>query len=286
MTLKQDIIQNQAGLSIYSPDATQSQLWGHLDHHIHDKTALKPVFRQWIYHDIPSITLFYGGEVTEETRKRARHDYDKIPLSDLQYGHLVVKLFITGASLLTIWQGEDAIEQLLKVKGKTHPADSAQATVRGSLWCDNSVCNLMHSSDTPDEVLRELEALDIDNILDRKMQATDLIPKQALASNYRANSSLIIALHTINRFLITVKHSSPIEFNLAVSGDARETMRTLSPLLNAVTQDYPNTLIADFVTAYFEGDIVRLTPLLHQLPLTTWESFVMQCGTLTRKQWD
>ena len=286
MALKRDIFQNKVGLSIYSPDATQSQLWGHLDHLIHNTTGLSPSYRQWIYHDVPSIMRFYGGEVTEETRKRTRHDYEQIPVETLQYGHLVVKLFIMGASLLTIWQGNNAIEQLLKVKGKTHPADSAQATVRGGLWCDNSVCNLMHSSDNPDELMRELEALGIDHILDRKMQTLDLIPKQSLASNYRAHASIIIALHTVNRYLMTIKASSPIIFKVSDSGDAKTTMQILSPLLQASAADHPNTIIADFVDAYFEGDIVRMNPLLQRLPMTTWERFVMQCGTLTRKQWD
>src|SRR5690606_2783264 len=157
MTIQGLISQNSASLTIYSPDALQSGLLGHLDHTIHEQTGLVPIFRQWIYHDVASITRFYGGEVTEETHNKTIRDYDNIPLENVQYGHLVVKLFITGASLLTIWQGDNAIENLLAVKGKTHPAESPPDTVRGGLWCDNSVCNLLHCSDNQDEVLREIE---------------------------------------------------------------------------------------------------------------------------------
>lgn len=286
MTLRKLIQQAMAGLTVYSADAGQSQLWGHLDQLIHEKTDLVPIFRQWIYHDVASITRFYGGEVTEEIRRKTIHDYDNIPLNDIQYGHFVVKLFIIGASLVTIWQGENAIEKLLVAKGTTHPAESPRETVRGGLWCDNSVCNLLHSSDNQEEILRELDALNLNSISDKVLNPMQLIPKNTLPANYRAHSSIVIALHTLNRWLFTQAEGRQIEFQLPISGDATETMHNLSIVLKDAISDYPNTIISDFVQAYFDGDLVAITPLLRRLPLTSWEQFVVQCGTLTRKQWD
>lgn len=286
MTGQQLISQNSASLTVYSPDATQSQLWGHLDHMIHEQTGLVPIFRQWIYHDVASITRFYGGEVTEETHKKTHQDYDNIPAKDIQYGHLVVKLFITGASLLTIWQGDNAIENLLAVKGKTHPAESPPNTVRGALWCDNSVCNLLHCSDNQDEVLREIEALQLNDLLGNSLTQQSLIPKRTLSSNYIAHSSIVIALHAINRWLFTQPNSRAIDIHLSKSGDAKETIQSLSVLLNKTASSHPNTIISDFADAYLNADLVAITPLLCHLPFTPWERFVMQCGTLTRKQWD
>lgn len=286
MTIQQLISQNSASLTVYSPDALQSGLLGHLDHMIHEQKGLVPIFRQWIYHDVASITRFYGGEVTEETYNKTIQDYDNIPLENVQYGHFVVKLFITGASLLTIWQGDNAIENLLAVKGKTHPAESSPDTVRGGLWCDNSVCNLLHCSDKQDEVLREIEALQLNDLLDNMPTQKSLIPKRTVSSGYIAHSSIVIALHAINRWLFTQPNPTAIDIHLPKSGDARETMQSLSALLKKCASSYPSTIISDFADAYFESDLVAITPLLRQLPLTTWEQFVMQCGTLTRKQWD
>ena len=286
MTLRHSISENHASLTVYSPDATQSQLLGHLDHMIHEQAGLVPIFRQWIHHDVASITRFYGGEVTEETASKTIDDYENIPLENIQYGHYVVRLFITGASLLTIWQGDNAIENLLAVKGTTHPAESPQNTIRGGLWCDNSVCNLLHCSDEPDEVLREIDALRLNDLLDKSPTQQSLIPKQALSPNYVAHSSIVIALHAINRWLFTHASTQALDIQLPKSGDAKDTMQSLSVSLREIVSNYPKTIISDFADAYFEGDIVSITPLLHQLPLTTWEQFVIQCGTLTRHQWD
>ena len=169
-TLKQLFERGQAGLTVYSPDGLQSRLTGNLDHFIHKMTDFEVIHRQWIHHTVHTLMPFYDanydGKYDQEDAASVTQRYDAIPLETLQYGHLVVKLFLSGPSLLTLWRGEDVIPKLAALKGATHPAEANSKTVRGSFWCDNAVCNLMHSSDDAAQAERELKALQLGHLLD------------------------------------------------------------------------------------------------------------------------
>lgn len=73
---------------------------------------------------------------------------------------------------------------------------------------------------------------------------------------------------------------------LPKSGNAWETQVLFSTVLRDIaTQQTLDSLIAQFIEAYLGGDLVAVMAQFSQLPLTPWESFVIQCGTLGRDQW-
>ena len=284
--LKQLLAQNQAGLTVYSPDCTHSRLWGHIDQAIHKATGFQIGRRQWVNHDINSIMRFYqeeGDEVPpEQDPAEARQKYDNIPVEILQSGHLVVKLLMQGPSLVTIWQGEDAIPTLLKVKGKTQPAEAGADTVRGRFWCDNGVCNLMHSSDDTAAVKRELAALNLTHWLEEILNPLPLIPPISLPTAHIPHSAISTVCELVNRLLQTTA-DDPLSIQLPPSGDARETNQQLTALLRQTAAQQPT--LAPFINAFLSGDLPTTTNLLQSLPATRWEYFVLQCGVLNRDKW-
>lgn len=286
-SLKQFLHQGQVGLTVYSPDAVHSHLWRNLDHDIHTKTGLKVGYRQWIYHDVGSIEAFYrddsGQAVEPEPNRPKTINLDDIPVEKLRAGHFVVKLFTSGPSLLTLWHGEGAIPQLLTLKGRTHPADAQPHSIRGRFWCDNAVCNLLHTSDDAAEAEREIKALRLGHLLDAEPVMGQLAEARLVDKSYIGHSSIVILCEVVNRLLATTD-AEPLLIELPESGDARETMQQLSQLLNA-TATTTDSHIATLIRAYFAGDLVAVTAMLKTLPITSWEHFVLQCGVLSMDKW-
>lgn len=292
MTLLRALFQNQqAGLTVYSPDCAQSRLWGSLDHAIHKATGFEIVRRQWFHHDINSILRFYqepGDEIpAEQDPEEAARKYDNVPAEKLQYGHLMVKMLMMGPSLVTIWRGEDVFQTLLRVKGKTHPAEAAEESIRGSFWCDNGICNLLHNSDDAVEAERELGVLKLERWLDEEIDETGrapLIDPVPAAGSYIAHSGIVTVCEVVNRVLIAAENTAPLPVRLPPSGSARETNQQLTIHLREAAVRYPDT--APFINAFLTGDLVTTTNLLKQLPITRWEHFVIQCGAINRDKWN
>ena len=290
-SLKTLFEQQQAGLTVYSPDCIQSRLWGNLDKKIMESTGLQVGFRAWIYHDVNSLNRFYAApdeavaHDTETAQEKIRK-VDALPVEQLKHGHLFAKLMLSGVSLLTIWHGENAIEKLLKLKGKTHPAEAESGTIRGSFWCDNLVCNLMHSSDDAAEAIRELRAIGFAELLDNPPTVTGCpaVPTN-ITGNYVAHSSIVVVCDIVNRVLLTMNHLQPLTYTLPPSGDAHETSELLTPLLTDTVKRVSHEALVQFIEAYLAGDLVTVTTLMQQLPVTQWEHFVIQCGTLSRYAW-
>jgi nucleoside diphosphate kinase len=152
-TLCQLLEIDQLGLTIYLPECAQSRLWGNLDHAIHEATGYEPVFRRWIIHDYNSVMRFYveGDDEIPQTDdlQAAARKYDNIPADELQYGHLVVKLLLMGPSLLTLWRGDNAIAELLTLKGATHPAEATKSSIRGRFRrCKRNLCAVLCGIDS------------------------------------------------------------------------------------------------------------------------------------------
>lgn len=285
--LREKLHQGQVGLTMYSPDAIHSHLWRNLDHEIHTKTGLQVGCRQWIYHNVGSITAFYrddGGQATDEPQPDAPKtiNLDEIPVEQLKTGHFVAKLFTSGPSLLTLWHGGDAIAQLLRLKGRTHPADAGAEAIRGRFWCDNAVCNLLHSSDDMAELERELKALRLGHVLDAEPTFGRLADLRPVDKRYVGHSSIVILCEVINRMLAAMG-AEPLRIELPESGDARETMQDLSQLLNAAAGG--DAQVDALLRAYFAGDLATVTAMLPTLPVTSWEHFVLQCGVLSMDAW-
>lgn len=287
MTLADLFYKQQIGLTVYSPDCTQSRLWGNLDHFIQVKTQSQIVYRQWVYHDYNTIMAFYGtsGEdIPYRDPIEARRGYENISAKDLKYGHLTARLFMSGASLLTLWQGDDMINRLLEVKGATHPAEADPDTIRGSFWCDNGVCNLVHSSDTVEEALHELEAIQSDTVLEKEpiiQQGFQPIPA---STDYIPHSSIVILCHLVNRLLIATGGDG-IAIHLPQSGDAQATYQQLVYELDKLRNRTTQESLINLIHTYLAGDIVAISAMLPTLPLTNWEAFVLQCGTITGEKW-
>ena len=279
--------QQQAGLTVYSPDCTQSRLWGNLDHTIQAATGFQVVRRQWLNHEINSILRFYRGPEDEPPPEEqdpveAFRKYESVPAEILQSGHLMVKLLMLGPSLLTIWRGENVIPTLLKVKGQTQPAEAAAGTIRGSFWCDNGVCNLLHTSDDQAEAERELAAVKLEAWLDEEAGQAPLIAPHPAPQAQVAHSGIVSVAEVVNRVLL-VMNAEPSPLHLPASGSARETNQRLSQHLRAIAAHHSQ--VAPFIEAFLAGDLVTVTNLLKSLPVTRWEHFVIQCGTANREHW-
>ncbi len=288
MALLRELFQNQeAGLTVYLPDCAQSRLWGNLDHAIHKATGFQIVRRQWVNHDINSILRFYRGSDDEPPAERdpveAARKYDSIPAETLQYGHLMVKLLLMGPSLVTIWRGENAIPTLLDVKGKTQPAEAAADSIRGNFWCDNGVCNLVHTSDDTAEAERELTVLKLDHWLNEDAVQASLIDPIPAPTSYVAHSGISIVCEVVNRVLIA-DQMLPMSIHLPASGSAKKTNQQLTMHLREAAARHSE--IVPFIDAFLAGDLIAVTNMLNSLPVTRWEQFVIQCGAVNRDRWN
>ncbi|MFW5748372.1 MAG: nucleoside-diphosphate kinase [Chloroflexota bacterium] len=288
-TFNQLLEADQLGLIVYSPECAQSRLWGNLDHAIHEATGYEPVFRRWIIHDYNSVMRFYTGEAdaipqTDDPQAAARK-YDDIPADELQYGHLVVKLLLMGPSLLTLWRGDDAVAELLTLKGATHPAEATKSSIRGRFWCDTAVSNLMHTSDSRAEAHRELISVGLDTVLDQVPAALPLIPPASLPEWVVPHCAVSVVADVVDRILVANGHIQNARARLPVSGDAKETYALFDAVLSSLASRYPSSPIAPFITSYFAGGMVAVSAGLQHLPVTRWEGFIIQCGAISQDKW-
>lgn len=289
--LSQLFKQRQVGFTVYSPDCTHSRLWGNLDHAIHEATDFQPISRRWINHDVNSIMRFYRDNdgsaepPPEVDPEEGARKYENVPVENLQYGHLVARLFLSGPSLLTLWHGENAVETLLDLKGATHPPLASPESIRGRFWCDNGVCNLLHVSDDEAEAERELRAIHLWDMLGETLTQVPLMDENPVPTSYIAHSGIVVACDVVNRILAATPGGGVLPVQLPPSGDAKETNDILTALLQTGSQSYPETPVASFIDAYLMGDVVTVTHLMKQMPVTKWEHFIIQCGAITRYKW-
>jgi nucleoside diphosphate kinase len=285
---------NQAGMTVYMPDCIRSHLAGHLDHAIQERTGFVPVYRQWIQHDYNSVMRFYTAPVVDvpqsDNPAEAARKYDNIPPDKLQPGHLLPRLLLSGPALLTIWKGDNAIAKLLSLKGATHPAEAKTDTLRGNFWCDNPVCNLLHTSDHTEDALRELDAIQSTPILDSSPQPLPLLPTQApVQPNSIAHSAMLTLSSVIERMLYTRVDAPahPIHRKLPESGNAHATRRMMLDWFAGAVDYLKNrdNDITSLIEAFLSGDIVAVTRLCADMPVTQWELFVIQCGALSQEAW-
>lgn len=289
--LKQLFERGQIGFTVYSPDCTQSRLWGNLDHAIHEATGFQPVSRRWLNHDVNSIMRFYRDDdpnaapPPEIDPEEGARKYENVPVETLQYGHLVARLFLSGPSLLTLWHGENAVETLLELKGATHPPLASPESIRGRFWCDNGVCNLVHVSDNAAEAERELNAVHLWSLMDEALTQFPLMDERRAPTSYIAHSGIVVACDVANRMLASMPGGGVLPVALPASGDAKETNDLLTALLQTGSQSYPETPVASFIDAYLAGDVVTVTGLMKHMPVSKWEQFIIQCGAITRYKW-
>lgn len=289
-TLRERFEKQQAGFTVYSPDCARSRLWGNLDHAIHQATGFLPVYRHWIRHDFNSVMRFYraSGEepAVEEDPQEAAQRYANIPAEELHYGHLVMKLFLSGPALLTMWQGENVVPTLLALKGQTHPAEAAPNTIRGRFWCDNAVANLLHTSDDDAEAARELRAINLGYLLDAELIPRPLLDALPPPAGYVAHSGISVVGDLARRLCIGLGLEAPSGVELPPSGDAKETEQVLAGSLRETARRLSGSEVAALINAYLTGDVVTVSHMMEAMPLTEWEYFIIQCGAITRDKWN
>jgi nucleoside-diphosphate kinase len=67
----------------------------------------------------------------------------------------LVKFITSGPVVAMVVEGEDAVDGIRKLMGKTDPADSPHGTVRGDFGLNLSR-NVVHGSDSPESAEREI----------------------------------------------------------------------------------------------------------------------------------
>lgn len=292
MTVYDLLEKQQVGYTLYTQDAIQSRLWGHLDHAIQDQTGFEIIHRQWINQDINTIMRFYsdGGEhhTFEPDTQAAVCRYDNLPVKTIQPGHLVVKNFITGPALLTVWRGDNVISTLSDLKGATHPAQADAGAIRGRFWCDNAVLNLIHVSDNESEAIREFDAIHASSIL---QQPADGFPERLMPPNtdptaHVNHSGIFTVLKVMRRMAMCEYNSPPLRIFLPESGDVQETHQRVHNALIDLCRTTRRDDISTFINNYLAGNLVAVTENLRNLPVTRWEKFVIQCGAITRETWN
>jgi nucleoside diphosphate kinase len=281
--------QGKVGLTVYYPDAVRGRLIGRLDHALADDTGLYPVARRWFAHDFESLFRFYGNvDAIQSVKTKHAEILTEMalnPLAEVPIGRLFVMVQLTGPALLTLWAGDDACPKLLAKKGKTHPADSAANTVRGSFWCDSSVTNLMHCSDGRVEVERELDALGLNALLDGVVAEGRLLHRESNDEVTPAHCALRVVSDIANRMLQTTHDVDPVRFRLPESGASTETVDAGHRNLESIAFLCPDSPTEKFIEAYLNGSAPDVLNALRNLPATPWERLVVHGGVLTVDRW-
>lgn len=270
-TLQHLLEGGRATLTVYSPDAFRSRLTGHMEEFISRRTGLRPGDRFWITHNPASVEAFYLNSIANNAGR----------------WNLVVELFTAGPSLLTVWLGDEAGTSLPALKGRSHPADAAEGTIRSLFWCDNPVCNLIHVSDDAAEAQRELKSLGLQRILAQPQTAHGrLLSLTDEPRRHVAHSGIVTFCSALNRILETQRDLPPLPFTLPESGDARATERSLTNALEDISGVSSDDIVCRLRDDYLEGrSDALLNTLRSVLPLARWEEFVITCGVLTREKW-
>jgi nucleoside-diphosphate kinase len=74
----------------------------------------------------------------------------------------LIKFITSGPCILTVMEGEDAIERIRSIMGSTDPREALPGTIRGDnmgdplFTEDGAMMNLCHGSDSPEAAKREI----------------------------------------------------------------------------------------------------------------------------------
>lgn len=257
-------------LLVFLPDAVQSRLVGPVESWLRARTGCAPIARRWLVHTDESLRRFYPELVDEP------------------FWPLISRAFSWGPCLATLWFGDDAAQALPVRKGVTHPASCSDESVRGRFWCDSSLTNLIHVSDSAEEAARELGVL-------RSFQPDlfdSALPAQGLAPFWQSESPIPrhSAIWTLCSLLMTDLSTRGLPFSpLALPSDesARETMWRAEAWLDALRPSLAAS-VAVAVAAYLDGSATpgQLFAALERcVPVGPWEKLVLTAGLQSRAGW-
>jgi nucleoside diphosphate kinase len=255
-----------SALAVFSPDAVQSRLVGNLEAYIREQIDLEPVARYWVRHSPGSIERFYADSVSR----------------NVPHWHLVAELFCQAPSLVVVFSGAEAPEKLLRLKGKAHPAEAAEGTIRSRFWCDNAVCNLIHVSDQPDTAEAEYRILDALRAGQAALEPR-MCPRwpinTAPTATLSHNGSLLFA-HAVAGALIAEGQTVPDMAFLGPNDGAWENHRKL---IRFLTEIKASGAVKTAIEAFLLG--IDESNALDALPLTTWDRLVIKASMFGQKRW-
>lgn len=255
---------NSLTLTLYSPEAIRSCLPFFLDEYIHRQTGLIPVYRE--------RKLISGELLRRFYQNGTMVNYPAL-------WRLINTLFSSGPSIITLWKGKNAIAKMLKVKGRTHPADAEPDSIRGRFWCDSPLCNLMHSSDSPIELAKEMAAVLSPNFIEGK---TGLGSITEFRAQPIIRHSGIILFH---QRLCSMIHKSATTNHVHYTDKAEEVNRFLTSDLLRIIRTQPIE-INNLVTSFLQGDAVGFDQYAGLVPFSDWERLMINCSMEGRKKWN
>lgn len=255
---------NSLTLTLYTPEAIRSCLPFFLDEYIHRQTGLVSIYRE---------SKIISGELLR------RFYQNSTMVNDPVLWPLINMLFTTGPSTITLWKGKNAIDKMLKIKGRTHPADATSDSVRGRFWCDNPLCNLMHSSDSPLELAREMSLILLPSFIEGNV---DIVHPMEFKTQPIVRHSGIILFH--QRLCSLIYRSATIK-QIRYTDKAEEVNRLLTSDLLRIIRTQPleiNTLI----NAFLQGDTREFDEYAGLVPFSDWERLMIRCSLEGRKKWN
>ena len=136
--------------------------------------------------------------------------------------------------------------------------------------------------------MRELAALKLDHWLDEEAGQVPLIDPIPAPIAVVAHSGISIVCDVVKRVLSvgTLRQAQGPQLksiDLPASGSAKESNHQLTVHLRETAASHPDT--APFINAFLAGDLITVTEMLESLPITSWEQFAIQCGTVNRDRW-
>jgi nucleoside diphosphate kinase len=268
-----DLDSGKATLVVFTPDALESQLIGSLERWIGDRTDCVPVARQRVSYTHEALRRFYSAIAA------------RLPEDEWR---LLSTFFLSGPCLATLWFGEDAAHAIPNIKGQTHPARCSASTLRGRFWCDNEMANLVHVSDDPHEVARELAVLrSLEPDLFGGPLSTQALTPFADPGRPSPRHSGILTLCSVVASLLSTRGSAFPRLDIPDNEEARQTMARAEAWLGQARTSIPLP-VAGAVDSYLNGtaDSARfLHALKGAVPLDPWQELILGCGLLSRPVW-
>jgi nucleoside diphosphate kinase len=255
--IEDGLVAGEVGLTVYSPDAHHSGLFGAIDHFVGEHSSLRPIHRSWFAHDAASIERFYQPVVQ----------------NNLPNWHLVSELFVGRPSVLTLWQGPNAIEQLTRLKGKSHPSRARAGTLRSRFWVDNAICNLIHVSDSQVELARELRAIDALHLLKGAPAEVAVFETEPNSSARVVHSGLLAFARVLARTECSDRAKSTAPALLEDDDAAKNFQHLRSCLERMPLSPRGSELVRMFLAGdYHVERYLKATPAA-----SSWERFVASC---------
>lgn len=263
----------RVGMTVYTPDCTSSNCSSHLDHYIAGRTGLVPTYRSEFSHTRESAAAFYSN-----------HPH----LADTTKS-LITDVLVSGPSRVTLWRGRDASQRLSEIKGSSHPRRAHSGTIRSSFWIDNSICNLVHSSDDSEHVAYELATIGHSHALDSSPNdpASLVATASAKASQVTHCAMLTLSRHAVYTAGIGARLPS---LELPRDGSSIATMIACTNYLRLCIRKAKGDakhMLSEAIRHYFRGDAtyaIRLST--HTSTFRDWDRLVIRCGADSIDQWD